>query len=155
MKRILLTFCFACIALLQIHAQDSAKSTIKTVLDARRYEFEPDQMTSTKGKSRHLTPGYILQLKGDTLMVYLPYVGRAYSAPMNSSDAGFDFTTTNFSYTVKEGKKKSYIVTIKTKDKVYNTEFTLTVYDDGTTYVRTNSNDRDAVSYNGDIKEIK
>ena len=155
MKKILLTFCFACIALLQIHAQDSAKATIKTVLDAKQYEFEPDAMTSSKGKMRHLTPGYILRLKGDTVTVYLPYVGRAYSAPMNSSDAGFDFTTTDFTYTVKEGKKKSYIVYIETKGKVYNTEFTLTVYDDGTTYVSARSTDKDPVSYNGNIKEKK
>lgn len=155
MKKTGITFCLAFILLLQAKAQDSAKATIKTVLDARQYEFEPDNMTSSKGRMRHLTPGYFLRLKGDTLTVYLPYVGRAYSAPMGSSETGFDFTTTDFSYEVTPGKKKNYNVSIKTKGKVYNTDFSLTVYGDGTTYINARSTDRDAVSYNGNLKEKK
>lgn len=155
MKKTALTFFLACIVLVQAKAQDSAKAGIESVLQSKHYIFEPTNMTSSKGRMRHLTPGYFIKLNGDSLSVYLPYVGRAYSAPMGSSETGYDFTTTDFTYEVAPGKKKSYNVSIKTKGKMYNSEFSLSVYDDGTTYVRAVSTDRDAVSYNGNIQEKK
>jgi len=143
---------FASVAV-QIQAQDSTQQSIKDVLDAKHFEFEPDNMTTGHGKFRHLDGGYFLQIDGDTLKTYLPYVGRAYNAPFNTSDAGFDFTSTDFSYSVTEGKKKKYIVEAKTNDRMYNTEFTLTVYDDGTAYLRAYSSDKEAVSFNGSLKK--
>src|SRR5690349_21356329 len=100
MKKTAITFCLAFIILMQAKAQDSVKAKMQTVLDAKHYVFEPNNMTPSKGRSRYLTPGYFFKLNGDTLSVYLPYVGRAYSAPINSSDAGYDFTTTDYTYQV-------------------------------------------------------
>ena len=141
------------LAIVQANAQDSAKQSIKNLIDAKYYVFEPTTITTAKGKLIQLDPGYALQLKGDTLISYLPYFGRAYNAPINSSDAGFDFTSTQFTYSVSAGKKESYIVTIKTKDKTYNADFSLTVYDDGTAYLRANSSDKQPCSYRGNIRE--
>jgi uncharacterized protein DUF4251 len=155
MKNILLMLCFIFITYSQLQAQDSTKEKMKTMIDARHYVFEPNNMITSRGRSRYLTPGYFFRVNGDTLTVYLPYVGRAYSAPVDPSDAGYDFTTTDFTYAVSEGKKKSYNVSVKTKGKVYNTDFTLTVYDNGTAYLSASGSDKDPVSYNGDIKEKK
>ena len=92
-------------------------------------------------------------MNGDTLKVYLPYLGRAYSAPIDPSDAGFDFTSTDYTYTVAEGKKNRLEISIKTKDRSNNTEFALTVYDNGTAYLRATSTDRESISYNGSIEQ--
>jgi hypothetical protein len=72
-------------------------------------------MTPTRGGLKQLTPGYFLKINDDTLKTYLPYVGRAYTAPINPSDAGFDFTTTHFTYSVIEGKRNSTIINVKNK----------------------------------------
>ncbi len=142
-------------AVIEIHAQDSTKQTIKGIIEAKHYTFEPTSMTPSRGGLKHLTPGYFLQVNGDTLKSYLPYIGRAYNAPISTSDAGFDFTSTDFTYAVSAGKKNSYNITVKTKDKMYNTEFMLTVYDDGTAYLRASSSDKQPISYNGSVKEKK
>lgn len=154
MKHILLMLCITTTACMQTKAQDSTK-TIKTIIDAKQYIFEPRNTTTGNGRLKQLTPGYFLQVKGDTLKTDLPYFGKAYSASMNPSDAGFNFTSTNFTYAVTEGKKKNYNIAIKTKDQTYNTDFTVTVYDDGTAYLRANNTNRQPVSYNGNIKEKK
>jgi hypothetical protein len=138
--------------LLHTQAQDSTKSTIKTIIDAKHYVFEPVSTITGGGRSRQLTPGYYLEIYGDTAKIYLPYYGKAYSAPMNPSDVGYDFTSTKMEYAIKEGKKNSYVISVKVKDKINNPEFNLTVYDDGTAYLRAMSTDRQSTSYNGSVR---
>jgi len=138
----------------QSNAQDSTKQTFKSIIDAKHYVFTPTSMTAKRG-TKQLNYSYLFQISGDTLKVYLPYAGRAYSAPIGSSDDTFDFTTTDFTYNVKAGKKKSYVISVQTKNQRSNTSFTLTVYDNGAAYLNANNNDRDPVSYNGNVDVIK
>jgi hypothetical protein len=154
MKQIMILLFFATVSIAETHAQDSAK-TIKSVLDAKRYSFIPTSMTPSAGRTRQINSGFSFDVKGDTLQIYLPYIGKAYSAPMNPSDAGYDFTSTSYDYAVKEGKKDRYNVTIKTKDKFTGSTFYFTVFDNGTASLQANSNDKQAISYNGYIKAKK
>lgn len=153
MKKVLLLLSFIVVVTV-IHAQDSTK-TIRTILDGKHYSFEPSSMTPMRGSTRQLNGGFSLDVRGDTLRVYLPYIGRAYSAPYGSSDAGYDFTSTNYEYNIKEGKKKSYEVTMKIKDKFAGTTFYFTIFDNGSATLRANSSDKQDISYNGYINEPK
>lgn len=154
MKKIVLFF-IAVISFAQLHAQDSAK-TIKSVLDAKRYSFVPQTMMPMKGKTRHVNDGsFSLDVKGDSLVVYLPYIGEAYSAPIGSGEAGYNFTSTDYTYTVKEGKKNRYEVSIKVNDKFSGTEFNLTVFDNKSASLYARSSSKQGISYNGDIVEKK
>ncbi len=150
MKNAIMLVLIIVITTFQLNAQDS---TIKASLDNKRFTFSPTTMMPSSGKSRQITSsGYSLQVKGsDTLVAYLPYVGRSYNAPINSSDAGINFTSTEFTYTVGKGKKNSYQVVMVTKDRMYNATFTLTVYDNGSAYLNVNSSDKQSISYNGDV----
>jgi hypothetical protein len=154
MKQIMILLFFATVSIAETQAQDSAK-TMKSTLDAKRYSFVPTSMTPSGGRTRQITGGFAFDVKGDTLQVYLPYIGKAYSAPMNPSDAGYDFTSTSYDYTVKEGKKDKYNVTIKTNDKSVNATFYFTVFDNGTATLQANSNDKQSISYHGYIQAKK
>jgi len=154
MRRAFFLLLFIMFSSVIIHAQDSTR-TMRTILDGKRYSFEPTSMTPMRGATRQINGGFSLDVKGDTLIVYLPYIGRAYSAPYGSSDAGYDFTSTSYEYTIKEGKKKSYEITIKVKDKPASTTFYITTYDNGSALVRANSSDKQDIAYNGYIKEPK
>ena len=154
MKQALSLVCFAFFSVTLMYAQDSTK-TIRTMLDGKRYSFEPASMTPMRGSTRQITGGFSLDVKGDTLRVYLPYIGRAYSAPYGSSDGGYDFTSTDYEYNIKEGKKKSYNVTMKVKDKSVSSTFYFTIYDNGSASLRANSSDKQDISYNGNIKELR
>src|SRR4051794_2628396 len=114
--------CFAFFTVSQIHAQDSSK-TLKSFIDSKQFTFQPTNVMPLRGASRQLDLGYFLKLRSDSLISYLPYFGRAYSAPINPEDAGYDFTSTNFTYVVKAAKKNSYQVDITTKDKTNNVSF--------------------------------
>lgn len=151
MKSIVMVMCLAGLVSFQSNAQDSTKN-IKAMLDSKTFTFQPTNMNPSVGRTRTLDYGYSLQVKGDSVMAYLPYFGRAYSAPINSNDAGINFTSTNFSYVVSNAKKKGYTVVIATKDRTYNTTFTLTAFDNGTAYLQVISSDKQQISYNGNIK---
>jgi len=153
MKRIILILCIsACAA--GVKAQDLSAAQVKDLVNSKAYSFEAQTATPTAGGLKHLTPGYSLKLSGDSLITHLPYYGKAYSASMNPADVGINIVTTNFDYKVSEGKKNSHEVSLKTKDKVYNADFSLTIYDDGSAYLRVSSPDRQPISYNGYLKAV-
>src|SRR5213075_2880222 len=108
----------------------------------KHFEFEAETVKPAIGGIKQLTPGYTLKLSHDSLVSYLPYFGKAYSAPINPSDVGFDFTSSNLDYKASATKKGGYQVSIKSKDRIYNADFLLTVYDNGTAYLQVSSADR-------------
>ena len=121
----------------------------------KRYSFVPQSMMPMKGKTRQINGGFSLDVKGDSLVVYLPYIGESYTAPIGSSEPGYNFTSTSYDYTVKEGKKNRYEVSIKVKDKFSGTEFNLTVFDNNSASLQATSNNKQGISYNGYIEHKK
>lgn len=155
MKRFLFVTSFIIASATAAMAQKLAAAEVKDMVNNKTYVFEAETARPTAGGIRHLTPGYTLKVNGDSLSADLPYYGKSYTAPMNPSDVGIKVTTTDFDYKVTNGKKNSYEILIKARDKAYNSEFNLTVYDNGTAYLQVSSPDRQSISFNGYIKAVK
>lgn len=155
MKRVIILISFITAWAAGVKAQNLTAAEVKDLVDNKTYSFEAETARPTSGSMKHLTPGYTLRLNGDSLAAHLPYFGKSYTAPMNTADVGINVVTTDFDYKASEGKKNSYEVFLKPKNKVYNAEFNLTIYDDGTAYLQVNSPDRQPISYNGYIKALK
>ena len=83
----------------------------------------------------------------------LPYYGRAYSASINPSENGLNFTSTNFDYTVTPRKKGGWEVLIKPKDANDVREMTFTIFENGTASLYVTSNNRESISFNGYITQ--
>ena len=155
MIRIFFISAFAILFLNNIKAQDLTEAQVQNLVNAKHYSFEAQTATSQRGNLRQLTPRYSLQVKGDSLISSLPYFGRAYTAPINPSDAGYDFVSTNFDYKATEKKKGSYQISIHTKDKMNATDFLLTVYNNGSANLQVNSTERQPITFRGYMKETK
>ena len=155
MIRILILTVFTGLFLNNAKAQDLTAAQVKNIVNEKHYTFDVQTMMPQRGGLRQLTPGYFLKVAGDSLISYLPYFGRAYSAPINPSDAGYDFVSTNVDYKVAEKKKGSYQISMHTKDKVNTTDFLLTVYNNGNAYLQVTSNNRQPISFRGYLKESK
>ena len=131
-------------------AQDNQPS-IKDAVAAKHFLFEPQIVLPTSGRSRQIgSQGYQMKVSGDSLVSYLPYFGRAYSAPMNGGNA-LDFTTTKFDYSVTDKKKGGWDVLIRPKDNSDVREFALTVSENGFATLRALSNNRQPISFNGKV----
>ncbi|MCU7550326.1 DUF4251 domain-containing protein [Chitinophagaceae bacterium LB-8] len=137
-------------------AQETEKETkIKNLIGSGNYVFEAQSALPSRGQVRQLTYGYEIRVSKDTLISYLPYFGRAYVAPVDPSEGGYNFTSTDFEYNVKEGKKGGWDVSIQTKDQRDNKKMALKIQESGYASLQVTSNDRQPISYNGIITAVK
>lgn len=103
-----------------------------------------------------LTSVYDITVSPDTIKTYLPYFGRAYRAPMNSSEGGIKFESTNFESEVLMGKLYGeWHVTIKTKDTSRPFTLNFHLWSNGTARLDVKDQDRQSISFQGFIEERK
>ena len=132
--------------------KDSAKiAKITELIVSQHYAFKAQTATPLAGRLRQLTSEYDLQVSKDVIVSQLPYFGRAYSAPINPSDGGIQFTSKDFEYTLTDKKKGGWDVTIKFKDAKDVQQMQLSIFNNGTASLQVTSNNRQAISFNGYI----
>ena len=101
-----------------------------------------------RGRVVQLTSLYDLKVSGDSMIAQLPYFGRAYSAPINPSDNGINFTSVTFDYQVAF-RKKRWEISIKPKDAPNVNEMNLIIYSNGRASLQVTSNNRQPISFDG------
>ena len=137
-------------------AQEKDKAAItKQLVESQRYVFIPQSAMPLSGRVRQLTPDYSLKITKDTLDTYLPYFGRAYSAPIDATQGGIQFVTNSFEYTATPRKKSGWDISIKPKDNRDVQQMQLSISETGYASLQVISINRQAISFNGYITEIK
>ena len=96
-----------------------------------------------------LTSVYDLKVSSDTVVSDLPYYGRAFVAPIDPAEGGIHFTSTQFTYTIKEKKKGGWDVSIVPKDIHDVREMQLSVSEAGYATLQVTSNNRQLITFTG------
>ncbi|MDB4918536.1 MAG: hypothetical protein JWQ54_519 [Mucilaginibacter sp.] len=140
--------------------QATKAAKIKELLDAHHYVFKATYVIPQRGNSKSLDYGYDVIVSKDTVTAYLPYYGRVTVAPIDPTDGGVKFTSTNFDYTTKQAKNGSYNITITPKDAGNQGSkdvryLRVNVSTNGYASLQVLCNNRDPISFNGDIEERK
>ena len=133
-------------------AQDSTtqENSYKKMVDDKVFFFQVSSMTPGKGGTRQLTGTYGVRVKGDTLIVDVPYVGRVYN--VNITQPGMNFESHKFRYATKPHKKKDrFQLEIKTDDQRADHTLNFILFVNGTGTLNITSSDREFISYNGRI----
>lgn len=78
--------------------------------------FIPNNAQPAQGKLINLDRSFSLEVTKDTIEAYLPYYGRAYTAPTDSRDLGIKFTSTDFEYSSVMKKNRTYDIKVEPKD---------------------------------------
>lgn len=95
---------------------DKAKH-LREKIESFNFKFNATYAHPQNYKSVYLSSYYDVKVSPDTVKAYLPFFGRAYTAPMNSREGGIKFESTDFEYIIEEGKKDGrWQITINTKD---------------------------------------
>lgn len=135
-----------------VQAQDTLPS-LKEAIAAKQFVFEAQTVLPTSGRSRQVgSEGYKVRLSGDTLVSELPYFGRAYTAPINPSEGGIRFTTTQFGYVAKDRRKGGWEISIRPKGATELREFVLNVSENGFASLQALSNNRQPISFTGTVR---
>jgi uncharacterized protein DUF4251 len=132
-------------------AQDEKATAVNSLIQEQHYIFNAETMSPASGTTRQLTPEYDLRVSKDTIIAWLPYFGKSYSAPIDINDAGIKFTSVKFDYTLSRGKKNRYEIDIRPKDQTEVYELSLTVFDNGRAILKVTSTNRQPVTFYGHI----
>ncbi len=130
---------------------EGEKQVTKQLLTSGKFVFKAQTALPLSGRSVTLSEGYDITISRDTVTAYLPYYGRAYSAPIDPSSGGFKFTSTNFEYQVQDRDKGGWDVFIKPKDYIEARELSLTIFANGSATLQVLGNNRQPISFSGTV----
>jgi len=134
--------------------QATKEARIKNWVDSQAYTFKAQSAMPMSGNTRQLTSDYDLKVTKTSVVSYLPYFGKAYSAPLNTSGGGIQFTSKDFSYTSTPKKKGGWDILIKPKDYRDVQQMSLSITESGYASLQVTSTNRQAISFSGYIQAI-
>ena len=144
------------------YAQDTKKdkdaekmAAIKNLVDSQNYVFIAQSAMPMSGRVRQLTPDFDMKVTKSSIVSYLPYFGRAYTAPIDPTQGGLQFTSKDFDYTTKPRTKGGWDVQIKPKDYRDVQQMSLSISSTGYATLQVTSTNRQPISFNGYIKAPK
>lgn len=152
--QILLALMLVSLSSTAINAQDLDKSVVQNLIEKKEFVFKAQTVIPLTGRSRQLTSDYDVKFMGDSIIAYLPYFGRAYSAGYGEG-GGVDFTSTKFDYNTTPRKKGGWDVAIKPRDAKNIQSLNFTISENGSASLQVTSNNRQSISYVGYIVERK
>lgn len=157
-----ITLLVAVLALNSMQAQNATKdkekektAKVQSIVNAKEFVFIAESALSMGGRSIFLTSPYNVSVSSDTVISDLPYFGRAYSAPINPTEGGIKFTSTNFDYKTQPRKKGGWEILITPKDTRDVRQLFLNTSESGYASLQVTSNNRQVITFTGYIKERK
>ena len=152
--KILLAFLIIIIGVLpEVNGQETDVVVLQQMFDTKNFIFKAETVNPQSGRTRQLTQEYDLTISRDKIICFLPYYGRAFSAPV-SSEGGIKFTSIDFSYDVKK-VKKGWEITIVPKEVTDVHQMYLTAFSNGRATLQVTSNNRQNISFNGYVVKGK
>lgn len=132
--------------------KEALAEQIRTAVEKSEFTFNATYVHPTGYRSMSLSPRYDVRVKPDTVVVFLPYFGRAYTAPIHPDDGGIKHTGTDFEYSYKAGKKKgNWSVDIKFNDSKRDLVLFFDIWENGTSRLTVSDTNRQSISFSGDL----
>ena len=91
---------------------------------------------------------FYFQLDGDTADIYLPYMGEVYTPAFNSDGLNFRDKVNDLKV-VPNKKKTGREISFTIKHDIVDYRFSITLYDNGTTYIYVYPSNAQGCSYTG------
>lgn len=135
---------------LYTHTYEREEVKTSDAIAAKKWRIDIRSMNTMRYGSRMVTPDFYLELRGDTLCSYLPYLGQARVSPMLSPSIGLNFEKPVLSYKESQPKSKKYTqIDIDVRTQEDNYHYVIQFYDSGEAYIRLRSLNRDPISFDG------
>ena len=131
--------------------REKRRQAVAAAVAVRQLHIDVHMMSTMRYGSKSVSPDYFLELRGDTLCSYLPYMGQAFRASMMSPTIGLNFEEPILRYTESRPKsnKTRLEMDVKTQEDTYH--YLIDVYDTGEAQLRVSSMNRDPVSFDGTV----
>jgi len=123
---------------------------VKELINSRHYTVDVLRAYPMGGESVNLTSPYSLEIRGDSLISYLPYFGRAYSIPYGGGKGLiFDAPITNYRCVINT--KKTALITFESRNDEDAYQFQVDIFPSGSATIDVVPTKRQSISYQGDL----
>lgn len=133
-------------------ANQATIAQITEKVENRNFTFVPRTALPMMGKTVNLNSGYSLKVSQDTITAYLPYYGRAYSAPVPGEDGGIKFVSTDFEYLMEKKNNGTWDAVITIKDDRHNYKLMMQMGNTGYSSLTVQDNTRQTITFQGQIE---
>lgn len=146
-------------------------TTLSSVVEKKEFDFNATKafptnydvinvMNSMPGSTGtrilNLDPGNGFNLKKDLFSVALPYFGRAFNVnPGDANNGGIRFESKEFTVKQSTSKKGNTLFMITPRDQRENYVFNLEIFKNGSAFLSVSSNNRQPISFDGNISTAK
>lgn len=132
--------------------RQAVSEEVRQRIENSDFTFKAVYAYPTGFKSIYLSPYYDVRVSPDTVQTYLPYYGRAYTAPMDPREGGIKFTSTDFDYRIDAKKRGNRQVTIRTKDTGREIVLHFDIWENGQARLSITDANRQSISFSGSIE---
>ena len=156
MKKYLFSIVLAAMALagcVSQQGQVERKRFVQEAVANRHWRIDVTSMNTMRYGARTVTPDFYLELRGDTLRSYLPYLGQVHQAPMLSPSQGLNFDAPVLSYRLSNRKAHISQIEMDVRSQEDSYRFRVDIYDSGQAYIQVQSMHRDPISFDGSLEE--
>ena len=133
--------------------KEKQQVTVVDAIVAKRWHIDINTMSTMRYGSKTVTPDFYLELRGDTLRSYLPYLGQVHVSSTLSPSIGLNFEEPVLTYKESKPKSNKYTqidIDVKTKEDSYH--YVIEIYSNGQAYIRVRSMYRDPISFDGTLE---
>lgn len=130
--------------------REQTATAVNGMTARRQWHINVTAMNTVRYGTRTVTPDFFLELRGDTLTSYLPYMGQMFVAPMATHEQGlnFELPVKNFSASKPRQHLNRMEMDVATRMETFH--YIVEIDDSGKAFIRVQSHNRDAISFDGD-----
>lgn len=151
---ILAAFLLSSCATQQSRAERKAqvKKAVAEAVEKRQMHIGINSMSTMRYGTRMVTSDFFLELRGDSIRSYLPYLGQAHRAPVTWASQGLDFKAPIKAIEESHPKKDLACLKFEVDINEDNLLYTIELYDTGKAYIHVRSFHRDPISFDGELE---
>ena len=130
--------------------KEQKANEVKELIDSKRFTVDVDRAIPMGGRSVNLTSHYSLEMRGDSVISYLPYFGRAYSAPYGGGD-GLRFEGSITDYQCSFNKKGTAQIQFRTRSDDDTFAFSVQVFSNGSATINVTPVNKQNITFYGEL----
>ena len=135
----------------QAERRAMTRKAVSESVEQHHWHIDVTTMQTLRYGARTVTPDFYLELRGDTVQSYLPYLGQAHQAPMIQPAQGLNFEAPVQHYQQRQTKAGCTQIDFdaRTQEDLYH--YTVDMFETGKASIRVHSQYRDPISFDGDM----
>lgn len=126
------------------------EQTVKEKIESENYRIDINTAYPRRGRMIPLTSIYSVTIRNDSVFSQLPYFGRAYSIPYGGGQ-GLMFNAPIDQYTMVMGKRGAAKINFTAKSPKDQFRFRITIYSNGSSSIDVDMQNRESISFSGDL----